>query len=107
MIDADKLLHPTKEELIKFDSDTNIIKIDNQLKLNNTIYELTDFDLMILNQEKIKYGYDKNYFGPEKNKGDAQRINRMMIAHLYGIIEEINNHIEHNCLKRKIIMKII
>ena len=48
-------------------------------------------------------GYEWNYSGPEKNSGDAETINGMMLTALTHIKGIIDNHIEHNCLEYKII----
>ena len=103
MTDSDKLFSMNKKEYIESLNLTEILPIDNVLLFNGVKYQLTNFDMKTLNLHRISMGYDWNYSGPEKNKGDAEEINSMLLAALGCIRSTISNHIEHNCLEYKII----
>lgn len=103
MIDVDKLFPKNKNEYINFLSEKEILPIDDILFFNGVKYQLTKEDMQMLNLHRISMGYEWNYSGSERNKGDAETINVMMLAALNHIKEIIDNHIEHNCLEYKII----
>ena len=106
MIDADKLLNMTKEELLEFKSRKDIIPItDNRLKYNNTIYELTDYDIQLLTDFRKSLGYSIEYYGKERNPEDAERINMMLVSGTNHIVKNIIYDIEHNRLKHKALMQ--
>ena len=103
MIDVDKLFPKNKNEYINFLSEKEILPIDDILLYNGVKYQLTKDDMQMLNLHRISMGYEWNYSGPERNKGDAEKINTMLLAALDCIKNTIDNHIEHNCLEYKII----
>lgn len=103
MIDVDKLFAMNKEEYINFLNSKEIYPIDDIILYNGVKYHLTKEDMQALNLHRISMGYEWNYSGIEKNKGDAETINVMMLAALNHIKGIIDNHIEHNCLEYKII----
>lgn len=103
MINVDKLFSMTKEEYTDFLNSTEIFPIDDIVLYKGIKYQLTAKDMQALNLRRISMGYEWNYSGPEKDEGDAQSINGMTLAALNHIKGIIDNHIEHNCLKYKII----
>lgn len=103
MINVDKLFSMNKEEYIEFLNSKNIYPIDDIILYKGIKYQLTKEDMQSLNLRRISMGYEWNYSGPEKNNGDAETINGMMLAALTHIKGIIDNHIEHNCLEYKII----
>ena len=108
MIDADKLLNMTKEELLEFKSRKDIIPItDNRLKYNNVVYKLTEYDIQLLTDFRKSLGYNIEYYGKERNPEDAERINGMLQASVSSVVNRIKNEIENSNLKHKIILKII
>lgn len=109
MIDANKLLDiHGREEMKKFDNMKKIIPIiDNRFKYNDTVYELTDFDIHLLTDFRIAFGYDRYYDGYEKRPGDANSINGMLLSAVWSITETIDYEIADRVEgeKHKIICK--
>ena len=103
MINADELFPKNREEYLKFLEKKEILPIDDILLYNGTKYRLTKEDMQMLNLHRVSLGYNWNYSGPEKNPGDAQDINCLLLAALDCIKHTIDNHIEHNCLEYEII----
>lgn len=103
MINADELFPKNKEEYIEFLKIKEILPIDDILLYKGVKYRLTKEDIEMLNLRRISRGYSWNYSGPEKNEGDAEDINCMLLAALGCIKNTIDNHIEHNCLEYEIV----
>ncbi len=79
MIDADKLLSMNRNEFIHFLNRKDIIPVtDNLIKYENIVYELTEDDMYLIKSFRNDNGYELEYKGCEKNKGDARRINGML-----------------------------
>ena len=79
MIDADKLLSMNRAEFIQFLNRKDIIPVtDNLIKYENIVYELTEDDMYLIKSFRNNNGYELEYKGYEKNKGDARRINGML-----------------------------
>lgn len=79
MIDADKLLSMNRNEFIQFLNRKDIIPVtDNLIKYENIVYELTEDDMYLIKSFRNDNGYELEYKGHEKNKGDARRINGML-----------------------------
>lgn len=104
MIDGDYYFNLKQDEAKKFISLTEILPIDDKLLYNGHVYQLTNFDMQTLNLTRNSLGYPNEYSGPEKNKGDAYRINMMDLAKIRSFIDsiqhELNNKFE---LTRKIL----
>ena len=103
MINLDELLSMDKEKYIKFLNLEEILPIDDIVLYKGIKYQITNEDMKMLNLHRISLGYEWNYYGPEKNKGEAKEINYMLLAALGCIKTTIKNHTEHNCLEYKII----
>jgi hypothetical protein len=103
MIDVDEIIPKNREEYIKFLEGTDIIAIDDILLYNGVKYQLEKYDIYKLNLRRTAMGYPENYLGPEKNPGDAENINGMMLTTLNSILMDIDSELENNKLIHKII----
>ncbi len=106
MIDADKLLSMNRNEFIQFLNRKDIIPVtDNLIKYKNIVYELTEDDMYLIKSFRNDNGYELEYKGCEKNKGDARRINGMLQSAANSFRNDIQYELEHNNLTRKIVFQ--
>jgi len=104
MIDANYYLNMTKEDFLNFMKLTEILPIDDKLLYNGHIYQLTNFDIQTLNLTRNSLGYPNEYSGPEKNPGDAYKINMMDSTKIRAYAESIQYELDNKQeLHRKLI----
>ena len=96
MIDGNYYLNLRQEEAKNFISLTKILPIDDKLSYNGHVYQLTNFDMQTLNLTRNSLGYPNEYSGPEKHKGDANRINMMDLAKIRSFIDSIQHELDNN-----------
>ena len=96
MIDGNYYLNLRQEEAKNFISLTKILPIDDKLSYNGHVYQLTNFDMQTLNLTRNSLGYTNEYSGPEKHKGDANRINMMDLAKIRSFIDSIQHELSHD-----------
>lgn len=95
MIDANYYMNLMQNEAKKFVELTEILPIDDKMSYNGHIYQLTNFDMQTLNLTRNTLGYPNEYSGPEKNPGDAYRINMMDLAKIRSFARSIQHEIDH------------
>lgn len=96
MIDADYYLNLRQDEFKKFMNLTEILPIDDKLSYNGHVYQLTNFDMQTLNLTRNSLGYPNEYSGPEKNDGEAYRINMMDLAKIESFVDSIQHELDNN-----------
>lgn len=95
MIDARYYINPTKEEFLEFINLKEILPIDDKLLYNGHIYQLTNLDIQTLNLTRNALGYKNEYFGPEKNSGDASKINNMDATKITSFTKSIQHELDN------------
>ena len=96
MINADYYINLRQDEFKKFINLTEILPIDDKLSYNGHVYQLTNFDMQILNLTRNSLGYPNEYSGPEKHNGDANRINMMDLAKIESFVDSIQHELDNN-----------
>ena len=96
MIDGDYYLSLHGQKLKDFTKLTKILPIDDKISYKGSVYQLTNFQMQILNLTRNSLGYPNEYSGPEKNKGDANCINMMDLNKISTFIKNMEYDIEHD-----------
>ena len=95
MINADYYMNLKGEEFKNFVYLTEILPIDNKISYKGNVYQLTNFQMQTLNLTRNSLGYPNEYSGPEKHKGDANKINMMDFNKISTFIKDMEYDIEH------------
>lgn len=101
MINADYYINLKQDEFKKFMNLTKILPIDDKMLYNGHIYQLTFFDMQALNLTRNSLGYPNEYSGPEKHKGDANRINMMDLAKIKSFIRSIEYELDNELMQTR------
>ena len=105
MIDANYYLNLRQDELLEFMNLTEILPIDDKMLYNGHVYQLTFYDMQALNLTRNSHGYPNEYSGPEKNKGDANRINMMDLTKIKSFVRSIEYETENNLVQSRNVLK--
>ena len=105
MIDGNYYLNLRQEEAKKFTKLTEILPIDDKLLYNGRIYQLTTFDMQTLNLTRNSLGYPNEYFGSERNLGDANRINMMDLVKIRSFVKSIEYELDNNLIQTRKMLK--